>query len=232
MKNIVSRFLPKVNRHAAKGCWQWTGAITKNGKGIFRLNDSVNVAADRMAYKFATGKWPKGNLVHVCGNPACVQIHPDHVAVATPEIRFWMKVNKKGKDGCWLWTGMRTWNRYGFINSKATRLTRAHYMAYRYLVGPIPDGMELYHRCKNRHCIRIHPDHVVLGTRAERTQNSVDQGWIRAGERHGMAKLTWANVRKIRAMYGRGYSQAHLGRMFGVYASTISRIVSGKNWQT
>lgn len=73
------------------------------------------------------------------------------------EIRFWPKVNKNTDSGCWEWTASRTGAGYGQIAQGRTMLY-AHRLAYEWLVGPIPDGLELDHLCRNRRC--CNPDHL------------------------------------------------------------------------
>lgn len=74
--------------------------------------------------------------------------------------RFWEKVEKG--DGCWLWTGARSRrNGYGFfrVSTHAPDGSRfAHRVAYELTVGPIPDGLQIDHLCRNTGCVR--PDHL------------------------------------------------------------------------
>jgi hypothetical protein len=54
------------------------------------------------------------------------------------------------------------------------------------------------------------------------------------GSKHGMSKLTEAQVIKIRSLYkgrGLGPSQPAIGRMFGVTHHAVRDICSGKNWK-
>jgi len=52
------------------------------------------------------------------------------------------------------------------------------------------------------------------------------------GETHGRAKVTRQEVIEIRTLYATGdYTQAELGRIFGVKQSTIGRIVNRDTWQ-
>lgn len=75
----------------------------------------------------------------------------------TREGRFWAKVDKNGPGGCWPWLGaVRTG--YGRFAVQQKRLVQAHRFAYELLVGPIPDGLELDHLCRNRAC--VNPDHM------------------------------------------------------------------------
>ena len=78
--------------------------------------------------------------------------------------RFWDKVDAEGD--CWEWTAAKS-NGYGKINSGGVISTtlRAHRVSWYFLVGEIPDGLELDHLCRNRGC--VNPDHLEPVTRKE-----------------------------------------------------------------
>lgn len=68
--------------------------------------------------------------------------------------RFWSKVDAFGV--CWEWTAATAqgYGRFG-VGSK---VVLAHRWAWQSLVGPIPEGVELDHLCRNRAC--VNPDHL------------------------------------------------------------------------
>lgn len=68
---------------------------------------------------------------------------------------FWAKVDASGV--CWEWTGGRTTKGYGQLIREG-KTWRAHRWSWIHLVGPVPDGLELDHRCRNRLCVC--PDHL------------------------------------------------------------------------
>ncbi|MEU8682932.1 HNH endonuclease signature motif containing protein [Streptomyces sp. NPDC048611] len=81
------------------------------------------------------------------------------------ELRFWSKVNKQGPMPpqaiapglCWEWTGSKTPGGYGQFWVKP-RLVVSHRFAYEQVLGPIPDGLQLDHLCRNRAC--VNPQHL------------------------------------------------------------------------
>jgi hypothetical protein len=70
--------------------------------------------------------------------------------------RFWSHVDRRGPDQCWPWLAA-TYLGYGRIGIRK-RLFQAHRVAYELMVGPIPDGKHIHHRCENRAC--CNPAHM------------------------------------------------------------------------
>src|SRR3970040_2061118 len=76
--------------------------------------------------------------------------------------RFWDKVRKDAKTGCWKWIAASTGNGYGQFTWE-NRQQGAHRVAYSSLVGKIPEGLELDHLCRTRLC--VNPSHLEAVTR-------------------------------------------------------------------
>ena len=81
------------------------------------------------------------------------------------EQRFFSHVQKT--ESCWLWTA-RCRNGYGQfrIGSRVRgdrKMVAAHRWYWELLNGPVPDGLEPDHLCRNRSCVR--PDHLEPVTR-------------------------------------------------------------------
>lgn len=147
--------------------------------------------------------------------------------------RFWEKVEKT--DDCWWWRGANGGpNRYGLFQTgrDGTRKIKdyAHRVSYRLTYGGIPDGLWVCHRCDNRLCVR--PDHLFLGTSDDNIRDKVQKGRSPLGEQNGVAKLSEAGVRAIRARYAAGgVSQQALADEYGVSFSLIHAIVRRKIWK-
>lgn len=87
----------------------------------------------------------------------------------TPLERFLAKIEVQGAapGGCWLWTGARAGTGYAYMQRgrRGEGLVRAHRWSYEHFVGPIPEGLDLDHLCRVRHCVA--PHHLEPVTRSE-----------------------------------------------------------------
>lgn len=77
-----------------------------------------------------------------------------------PTVRMWARIDKRGPNECWPWTGVIGRDGYGKF-----RGTSAQREVYQALVGLIPDGLELDHLCRNRSC--VNPAHLEPVTHRE-----------------------------------------------------------------
>lgn len=119
------------------------------------------------------------------------------------------------ETGCWEWNGCLSSDGYGSgrIDGKSVRL---HRWSYSYHVGPIPDGHEIHHTCRNRRC--FNPDHLVAITRTAHRQLP------------DRSKLSWESVRRIRLMYP-GRSQQSIADEFGITQPIVSAVLLNKIWK-
>jgi hypothetical protein len=89
-----------------------------------------------------------------------------------PLVRLMEKVSFAA-TGCWEWTGSVNDSGYGKFSLSTTQLSRrAHRVAYELLVGPIPDGLELDHLCRNTIC--VNPAHLEPVTQAENVRRGLN----------------------------------------------------------
>ncbi len=86
------------------------------------------------------------------------------------------------ENGCWEWVGSLSENGYGFMSWKSRSCYRAHRYYYEREYGPIPEGLQIDHLCRNRKCVR--PDHLEAVTRRENMMRGFGVGGINARKTH------------------------------------------------
>lgn len=101
----------------------------------------------------------------LCGTHYARLARSGSLDLKSAEQRFWTFVDR-GADGvgCWLWTGKLDPNGYARMWVKPKTLY-AHRFAYELVIGPIPEGLTLDHRCRVRHC--VNPSHLAPETLAD-----------------------------------------------------------------
>lgn len=135
--------------------------------------------------------------------------------------RFWAKVDRRGPDECWPWTADRKARGYGrfMLDGKVRNASR---VAYELLVGPIPEGLFVCHRCDNPPC--VNPAHLFVATHLE---NNAD---MRRKGRGPNVKLTEAQVIEIRALRADGATLTAIGARYGVCMQAVWDVVN-RSWR-
>lgn len=72
-------------------------------------------------------------------------------------------------EKCWTFTGATQSKGYGSASYEG-RIWSTHRLAYTLLVGPIPNGLEVDHLCRNRRC--CNPTHLEPVTRKVNAERS------------------------------------------------------------
>ena len=136
---------------------------------------------------------------------------------------FWSRVSVSTPFQCWPWNGPKNDAGYGRFKD-----TMAHRVAFALIHGPIPDGLIVRHRCDNKPC--CNPQHLLVGTNQDNSNDAVERGQIARGERHGRTRLTAENVTYIR-QNPQSLKITALAARFGVCKATVSYIRSGRSWK-
>ena len=128
--------------------------------------------------------------------------------------------------GCIIWPLAHTSDGYGqtSVGGKVVYVHR--------IVAGAGSGDVVRHTCDEPSC--VNPDHLVVGTYKENTQDAVRKGRM-TGPRGGAnshAKLTQDDVKKIRRLKKKTtLSCRAIGELFGVGRHAVNDIVLGKNWR-
>lgn len=126
---------------------------------------------------------------------------------------------------CWLWTGSVANTGYGQITSGGTTLL-VHRVAYEQLVGPIPEGMNVLHRCDTARC--WNPAHLFLGTHADNVADKVSKVRQRLFAKLATVKLDEADVPLACVLHEAGHSWRSLAKLFKV-SHDIVRVRCGRS---
>jgi hypothetical protein len=114
---------------------------------------------------------------------------------------------------CWVWQWGKKETGHGQSRINGKHVS-AHRMMWEQVHGPVPDGLELDHLCRNPSC--VNPEHLEPVTHAVNMQ------------RGSNARLTVYQVREIRVSAESGPA---LAQRFGVGTSTVYAIRNGKSWR-
>lgn len=145
----------------------------------------------------------------------------------------WLLERRKIADsGCWLWTKSLDLGGYGKCGTtNAAReqfFVSAHRLSWETFVGPIPEGMNVLHKCDVRNC--INPDHLFLGSQKNNIEDMFrkNRGHIPRGETNGNAKLSESDIRDIRSSTD---SHVTVGLRYGVTGEAIAAIRKRRTWR-
>lgn len=142
-------------------------------------------------------------------------------------------------SGCWLWTGPLNWNGYGRVTVGPRKRVRAHRFSYEVHKGPIPDGLQVLHKCDVPCC--VNPEHLLLGTFADNMNDKMRKGrqargaklsavrkaTVPLGQANHASRLTEVQVRAIIADARSGRL---IARDYGTTQQHISRLKRGLRW--
>lgn len=126
-------------------------------------------------------------------------------------------------NGCWIWKGRLHEGGYAILSYRGVEV-RVHLGYWTYLNGPKPEGMDLDHLCRVRHC--VNPDHLELVSR----KINLNRGSGNKGEINGRSKLTEEQARQIKMALADGVAVQKLADQFGVAYMTVYSIKRGTNW--
>lgn len=127
--------------------------------------------------------------------------------------RIWQYIEKTPR--CWRWIGRLSPRGYAIIKHGG-RTWRASRLMWTIFRGSIPDGLKVCHECDNTWCVNVERC-LFLGTTADNNADMHAKRRHAHGERHGMAKLSDAEVVEIRSLWRpRRYPARRLAEEFGV----------------
>ena len=126
---------------------------------------------------------------------------------------------------CWLWSGCKSHNGYGWFRLRGVMYKTHRLMLERVLGRALGEGIHALHSCRNKHCCR--PEHLREGTHIENMDDRDKDRTTAVGERAGLAKLCDAEIDAIR-------NDMRIYRLiaedYKVSISTIGKIKNRNTW--
>jgi hypothetical protein len=134
--------------------------------------------------------------------------------------RFWTKVERIPFHECWEWNASFFPDGYGYYWHQG-RGVGAHRVSYASLVGPIPEGLGVLHRCDNPPC--VNPAHLFVGDQKANNADMCAKGRV-------SSPLSLEQVRDIKRLISEGVPQKEIAALYQIAAPTVSHIGSGYRW--
>ena len=126
----------------------------------------------------------------------------------------------KQENECLIWQGCLNSDGYARMLWEGNANGKVHRIVYALSTGEDIDGKVVRHMCDNPVC--INPDHLLVGTPADNMRDRDER------ERHGMSKITVAEVIDIRES---SLTNNELAIIFNLHPTTIASIRNRRHWK-
>lgn len=144
--------------------------------------------------------------------------------------RYADRINRRGPEDCWEWTGARITAGYGHSHRDGQHFY-AHRAAFECAHGEgAATGLVVRHRCDNPPC--CNPDHLEKGTVADNVHDMQERGRSNppSGARSSKAKLTDADVVEMRRLAAAGMPIARIVELYPLKHNTVAMAVRAETW--
>lgn len=139
--------------------------------------------------------------------------------------RFWSRVDERGPDECWEWTGGRMVRGYGVfwpIKGGADGAHRVMWQLHHRL--PIPPGRVVMHSCDNPPC--VNPAHLSVGTHSDNHWDAAHKGRIPGNRTTTGRPPRTLDRDQLVALRAAGLTYRAIGNALGVTAATVWRNIN------
>jgi len=131
--------------------------------------------------------------------------------------------------------GRNNYQRAGLRNNTPLKLIQVHRLVWQSFNGPIPAGLQINHlngvtndnRLSNLEVCTASENNLHAFRNLGRKPNLNPNH----GSKNGRAKLTEADVARIKELRAQGWSQQRIADHVGIHQTGISSVLSGKTWR-
>jgi predicted DNA-binding protein YlxM (UPF0122 family) len=175
---------------------------------------------------YATGLWSRREIAEKFGVKHHI-ITASIKGVVKPKLSFehklWSKIDKKGEDECWLYTGGLDRDGYGHFYYDG-KTYQAHRAVHEVVIGPIPKDYHVCHACDNPTC--CNPKHLVADTPRENMRQKIERS--RDAKPNFNHKTRWV----IRHLIKHGQFQQRLvGELYGINGTSARNIAQKDQYE-
>lgn len=138
---------------------------------------------------------------------------------------------RKLQSGCWIcesasMTGPNYFEVVIDHHSFGKVRGKVHRLSYERFTGPIPEGLDVCHKCDHPPC--CNPDHLFVGTRSENMQDMLAKGRGVTGEDHPFSKLTDAAVIEIYRLREAGVKNIDIAERYSLHHGYVADLLGGR----
>lgn len=134
-------------------------------------------------------------------------------------------------DECLIWPFQRNVKGYAIIATPGNKKAIVSRLVCKRVYGPPPTEEHVAaHGCGNGEGGCVTKRHLRWATSQENADDTVAHGRTTCGERSASARLTEADIKRMRGLEGT-MTLAAIGEMFGVGAPHVCRIFKGEKWR-
>ena len=152
------------------------------------------------------------------------RIHKYTKKIERKEFQNGLKFHRVKDLQCWEWQrSISITNGYPYMNV-GNKVYLVYRVAYEKLVGKIPKGLQILHKCDNKPC--CNPNHLFLGTQKDNMVDMVNK--CRKPPRCLFNREEILQIIKLH--YVHNFTQKQIAEDCNVSMSTISRIIRGETY--
>jgi hypothetical protein len=141
--------------------------------------------------------------------------------------RFFDSILPVTESGCWIWDKHINKDGYGVYGANNKQYL-AHRVSYTFHVGDIPNNFHVLHKCDVPSC--VNPSHLFVGNDKDNMVDKKNKGRTNIGSKHPSAKTNEKEVKQIKLLLNKGYSNSYIMNKYGLSKQIISNIKNKRTW--
>ena len=153
--------------------------------------------------------------------------HNQHILIQAHKKGAKSVIYKIDDKGCWICISHAINNKGYILTGRNKKTIRLHRLVYETFKGIIPENYCIRHTCDVKCC--INPEHLITGTHRQNMEDAKQRKLLESGEDSHKAKITNKQALEI---FNSNLPNTILAKLYGIDASTCSRIKHKKRWLT